>query len=208
MSSILKIKRTKGYSHVIWEHSLLSIFAFVGMYGLILFGPMFMGGRSRNRARNEDGNSFAAEIMFYFMEHLALVIGICILAVVLTNVYLLIKNTKNQYIVGIDVDDEELTFTITDLYFKKVEERIVPLSDVSFVLKSKFSDVEGKKQTLIFTDKRDKQTIGFIKPNHVIWSDQIRDIRKALKHLNSIGVEGSKVVGKDRTAMGNIFNSR
>lgn len=80
--------------------------------------------------------------------------------------------------------------------------------DVSFLPKSKFSDVEGKKQTLTFFDKKNKKVIGFIKPNHVIWSDQILDVRRALKELTSMGIEGSKIFGKDRTVMGSTFNSR
>jgi hypothetical protein len=206
MGSLLKIKRTKGYSHVIWEHALLSVFAFTGMYGLLIFGPLLMGGKSRSRSHT-DGNGLGAEIMIFLMENTAIVLVVCAMSVVVTNIYLLVKNTKNKYIVGIDVDNEQLTFIITDLYFKKVEKRTVSVNDVSFLLRTKFSEVAGKKQILKFFDKKNEKVIGFIKPNHVIWSDQVLDIRRALKELNSMGIEGSKIVGKDNTAMGNIFKS-
>lgn len=186
----------------------MSIVAFSGMFALLFFGPLILGGKNRHGRHGSDEDSLAGSIIKWVVENPEMVIAICCVGVIVMNIYLLVKNTKNKYIVGIDLENDTLFFKITDLYFKNIEKVSISVSSVTFTIINKTSDMEGKTQSLRFNDIRTDELIGMIKPRHVIWSDQFNDVRRACKKLSEIGVVGIKKNGKSSSTVGDLFKPR
>ncbi len=180
MKQLLEIPRPLKNGFIIWEHTLKSVVAFVGTFAMLFFGPMMLG--SRHRVNDVD-DRLAVKFVLYILENPGVHIGLSVLAVLLTNVYLLRKNRKMRYVVGIALDEEIISFELTNLYYSKKSRIELPLSDFEFSIETKVSEINEKKRKIIFNNKMNQSNIGFIDPDHLFWSDHLIKIRNVIKEL-------------------------
>lgn len=166
-----------------------SVFAFAGMFALILFGPMFLESRAR-RGRMGDGKGPAYDFLIYMLSHPEAQYLTCCLAVVAYNLYLVFKNTRKKYVVSLCLEDETMEIGLTNLYYKNTVIERIPVSDLSYTIESKTSkDNNEKKQTLKFLNRSNGTVIGLIKPKHFIWNENILMVKNALRELAYLGVQ-------------------
>lgn len=186
MNVVLEILKPKSNSFILWEHLLKSAVAFVGTFAMLFFGPLMLG--SRNRSGNSE-NSLSYIIIEYFIEHPEVKIGISVLALVAMNIYVFVKNQKVNYIVKIASDANVINLTLTNMYFSKMKQIEIPLSDFEFYLESKVSDNTEKKQKLVFKRRSENNTIGEINPKHFFWADHLLQVRNVMHELKTYRVE-------------------
>ena len=91
MKTLLEIKKPSSKSFIVWEHVLVSAVTFTGTFILLFFGPMFLNSRSRN---HDSSNDPGISIIEYLFNHPAVYFGLTVLAVIIANVYIFIKNQK------------------------------------------------------------------------------------------------------------------
>lgn len=179
MKKLLDIPKPQSNSFIIWEHLLKSAVAFIGTFALLFFGPMMLG-RS-TRVNGEDGLSF--KIVQYLIEHPEIQVGLSILAILIANFYILIKNKKIKYIVKIEQDEKAIILHLTNLYYTKSRLIEISNSDFEFYFKNSVTQDNEKRQTIVFNKKRDNKTIGEINTKHFFWSEHRIQIMKVINEL-------------------------
>ena len=205
MKSILQIHKPENSSHIIWEHLIKSALAFSGTFALLFFGPLLLSAKSRRRPYRDEDTSLELDIISYLLEHPEVQIGLCILAVIIYNVYIISKNSKRKYAVSISQDGDNLSIGISNLYYKTVTEHRLPIKDLAYEIKTKTSDAGEKQSTLRFIDRSKNREIAIIKPSHILWSKQIRDIRDSLKKLDSLNVIREEHNSTYTSVLGSLF---
>jgi hypothetical protein len=202
MKSILDIRKPKNAIHIFWEHLIKSALAFTGTFAVLFFGPLILS--SRRRVGRDSENDPGLNFIEFMFEHPEIQIGACILAVLIYNVSIAIKNSRKKYVVGLQLNQSELSIKITNLYYKEVETISTPLENLEYIIRTRNSDDGDKQSSLEFVNKETSTTIGLIKPSHIIWSDQIPAIRSALSELRKLGVE-KKVQKSNHRSLGGAF---
>ncbi len=180
MKTLLEIKKPSSKSFIVWEHVLVSAVTFTGTFILLFFGPMFLSSRSR---KHDSSNDPGISIIEYLFNHPAVYFGLTVLAVIIANVYIFIKNQKTNYIVKIERDEQQIRFELTNLYFSKHQLQVLDLNNFEFYFESKVSQDDDKQQRIIFRNKTENLTIGEIIPKHFIWNEQILKLKAALSEL-------------------------
>lgn len=195
MKTILKINKPKNSAHHVWEHLLGSVLAFVGAYFFLIYSGFEL-------SQMENEKNFGE----YLLEHPFNLISISLLVVIGYNCYLILRNTRKNYIVTIEVGGELIRFDLTDLYFRKTKSIEFPIKTIGYEIHTKQSDGDGKNSTLIFISNQDIKVVGIMKSNYIIWNDQLLDIRNALIELANLGVVKKKHKTSYRYFLGFVFN--
>ena len=195
LKTILKITQPKNSAHHVWEHLLGSVLAFVSAYIFLIYIAAKL---SQTDSEKNLGESL--------IEHPINMISISLLVVIGYNCYLILRNTRKNYIVTIEVEGELIRFGLTDLYFRKTKLIEFPIKTIGYEISTKKSDGYGKNSTLIFIKKKDIKVFGIMKSNYIIWNDQLLDIRNALIELANLGVVKNKHKTSYRYFLGFVFN--
>ncbi|MEO1417884.1 MAG: hypothetical protein AAFW00_21550 [Bacteroidota bacterium] len=154
-------------------HIIMSVWAFVGTYALLFFGPILL---------LDD-----IELSAYFLDHPPLKFGLCLAVVVLFNLFIVIRNSRKQHIIGLVYREEtkDLLFELINLYSRSSRQVIFPLSEVSWERKKvSIYGLESKK-ILIFKHKSEK-VFARIDPSLNPWEQRKKDIREGMKKLIQI----------------------
>ncbi len=186
MKTLLEIPKPKSNSFIIWEHVLKSAVAFAGTFALLFFGPIMLGAR-RKGGDSEDSLSYNA--VEFILNHPEVHVGASVLAVVIMNLFILVKNRKIKYITKIGIDEDKVQIELVNLYFTRRNQISIPKSDFDFYIKSSVSDDNEKKQTIIFRNTRESRVVGEIKPSHFFWSEQIIQLRNMIGELKDYRAE-------------------
>jgi len=186
MNTILEIKKPSSKSFIVWEHVMISSVTFTGTFILLFFGPMFLSSKSRN---HDSSNDPGISIIEYLSNHPVVYFGLTVLAVIIANVYIIMKNQKTKYIVKIEQDDHIMRFELTNLYFTKFERKELEKNDFEFYFETKVSQDEDKQQRIIFRNKTANSTVGEIIPKHFIWNEQIIRVKNLLIELQAFKVK-------------------
>jgi hypothetical protein len=205
MNSILKIHKPENTVHILWEHILKSALAFTGTFALLFFGPLLLSGKSRSRHHGNTDNDPGLLFIKFIIEHPEIQFGVSILAVLIYNLIIIKNNSKKNYAVSIDIDNYMVIIGKTNLYYKEVENVSLPLENLTYTLVTKTSDAGEKQSTLRFIDKTNRKIIAAIKPSHIIWNNQVRDIRLALRELDSLGVNKDEHNSTYTSVLGSLF---
>lgn len=156
--------------------------------------------------RHDSERAEKANWILQVFENPLYLVASCLLVVIGYNCYLIIRNTRKNYIVTIEVEGELIRFGLTDLYFRKTELIELPIKAIGYDIRTKQSDSDGKKSTLIFINNQDIKVVGIMKSNYIIWNDQLLDIRNALIELANLGVVKNKHKTSYRYLLGFVFN--
>lgn len=186
MKKLLQIDKPKRNTFIIWDHVIKSAVAFVGTFALMFFGPMFLGGKRRRSGDYE--NSLSYQLIVYINEHPEVHVGASILAVIVYNIYLVIKNSKSKYISSVSVSESEVILGRTNLYFSKFEEIIVPIQNFQFILEKKVNSSNEKKSIIIFKDINQSKEIGRILPDHFAWEEKLIQIKNMIAELKEFRI--------------------
>ncbi len=201
MQNILKIKKPTNSSHIVWEHLLKSVLGFTGTFALLFFGPMMLSARTHSR----DSDSFGIQIIQFLFTHPEVQISLCILAVLIYNIIIFTNNSKFKYLVRIDLDEKLINIGVTNLYYKTVKYIYVTQEELEYEVITNTTDIGGKESILNLIDKKTRTIIATILPTHIIWCDQLRDIKFALSELKKIGIsKTTKSVVKKSLLLGLI----
>lgn len=141
---------------------------------------MFLSSKSRN---HDSSNDPGISIIEYLFNHPAVYFGLTVLAVIIANVYIFIKNQKTTSIVKIELDEQQIRFELTNLYFSKQQFQALDLNNFEFFFETKVSQDDDKQQRIVFRNKAENSTIGEIIPKHFIWNEQILSLKSALSEL-------------------------
>ncbi len=179
MKKLLETPKPQSNSFIIWEHLLKSAVAFIGTFAMLFFGPMMLG-RSRS-VNGEDSLTF--KFVQYLIEHPEIQIGLSVLAVLITNFYIFIKNKKIKYIIKIEQDEKTIRIELTNLYYTKSKQTEIPKSDFEFYFKNSITQDNEKRQTIVFNNTRDNKIIGEINTKHFFWSEHSLQLRKVINEL-------------------------
>jgi hypothetical protein len=201
MKTILKINKPKNSIHHVWEHLLGSVFAYVSTYLFLIYAILHLIADRHGSERAEKANW-----ILQVYENPIYLISSCLFVVIGYNCFLIIRNTRKNYIVSIEVGEEFIRFGLTDLYFRKTESIELPIKTIGYDIRTKQSDNDGKKSTLIFINNQDIKVVGIMKSNYIIWNDQLLDIRHALIELANLGVVKNKHKTSYRYFLGFVFN--
>lgn len=183
--TILNIPPPKNKTFIVWEHAMKSAVAFIGTFAMLFFGPMLLEARSRDTSTD----SLGAQLVFYLIDHPEVQFGLSILAVVICNVYLIWRNRKMKYIVGITKDDNVLELQLTNLYYSKTTPIQVDLTNVEIKLESKVSSSNEKKQRIFFRRKNDTAIIGEMDLRYLFWSENLPQLKFMLQELEAYRVK-------------------
>ncbi len=156
--------------------------------------------------RHDSEPTERASWVLQFIENPLYLVSSCMIVVIGYNCYLIIRNTRKNYIVTIEVEEELIRFGLTDLYFRKTKSIELPIKTIAYEIHAKQSDGDGKKSTLIFINNQDITVVGIMKSNYIIWNDQLLDIRNALIELANLGVVKNKYKTSYRYFLGFVFN--
>lgn len=204
MKIILDIPRPIGVKHIFWEHAMKSVFAFLGMFALLFFGPLLLEGKTNRHSQSND--DLPIQFLFYMIEHPEIQYLLCFLAVLVMNLHIIYKNSRKNFIVKIEVNDTQVKFSKASLYYRKIEEQKIKTTQLEFLIKTKTSDADEKKQTLQFINKSNGRIIGIIKPSHHLWNDQLIQIRTALYTLKNLGISKKNTISNYTSVLGSLFN--
>ena len=113
-------------SYMVFEGLIVFVFTVVAGYCLFVFGPLFLGRKSRqNRDTTQD-------LSIYIIEHqIVLIIGLVILGTLLS-IYSLTRKRK-QHIVYVSLDDQFITVKTRKIYGTEIKESVIPISDFNIV---------------------------------------------------------------------------
>lgn len=207
MKRILQITKPSSSIHILWEHVLLSALAFTGTFALLFFGPLLIAGKTQSKTLQSSDSDSMQDLILYIVKHPEFSIGLSIFAVVVTNTYLFIKNSKKHYVVSVELDNENIILGKTNLYYRATETISIPLKQLALQLISNKSDSGEKKSSLVFLNSEDNKPLGCINPSHIIWSKQINEIRQAIVEIETLGVPKNKLNKTRRSFIGFLFNS-
>mgnify|MGYP003648720552 CR=1 FL=1 len=201
-SHLLTIPLPKDKSHIFWEHAMKTVFAIVGTFALMFFGPMFIAAGSSKTRANDD---LALNFVGFFLERPALQFSICFIVAIIYNILVYRKNKKANNIVGIKIHDQTVELEMNNLIFNHPTQITIPLNQLAINIVSKSNDFSGKTKTLGFIDTTNGKSIGCIKADHFIWNKHVKAIRSALVALNKLGVEIKKVSKLSPSIMESVF---
>jgi hypothetical protein len=198
----LKIAKPKDKSFILWEHLLKSAVFFVGTYALLFFAPLFLDAKTHDSNRSE---GIGINIFFFLNKHPEIQLGICLIAVIFINLYVIKKNSSIKYITQIEHDSATIYFQITNLYFTKNQNINIPLTEFEFYFEHTITGNNQKKQKIIFKNSVNNQTIGEINPDHFFWSNHKIQIRNMMEDLNEYRKPTMHTESKSN-GIGSIFN--
>lgn len=205
MKNLLKIHKPENSVHILWEHLIKSALAFTGTFALLFFGPLLLSGKSRSRHHGNNDNDPGLLFIKFIIEHPEIQVGVSVLAVLIYNLIIIKKNISRKYAISVDISDDTVIIGKTNLYYKDVANASLPLKNLTYEIATKTSDAGEKQSTLRFIDKTNREVIAIIKPSHIIWSNQVRDIRNALKELDSLGVKKEEHNSTYTSVLGSFF---
>lgn len=185
MKTLLFIPKPESNSFIVWEHTLKTVVMFVGTFAMLFFGPMFLEGRSHRSGENGLGYY----IVTFLIENPSIQIGLSVLAAFIYNVYTIIVNRKVQYVIQVDVTEEMAEIHLTNLYYSKVKVVRLPLTELSYMIDSKVTRENEKKQKIKFMNHKTLETIGIIDTKHFFWADKLREIKSMILELKSLEVK-------------------
>lgn len=158
-----------------------SAVAFIGTFAMLFFGPMMAG--SRNRGMDAE-NSLSYKIIHYLIEHPEVQIGLSVVAVVITNCYILIKNQTVKYIVKIEFDERAIRMELTNLYYTKRKQIEIPATHFEFYIENSVTGDNEKRQKIVFRNTVDQSIIGEINTKHFLWSEHLLQLKNVILELN------------------------
>lgn len=180
MKQLLKIQKPSSNTFIIWEHILKSVVFFVGTFALLFFGPLMLGAKSRWK---NGENSFNMNIIEFLLTHPIVYFGASVIAVILCNLYIFVKNKKMKYVVGVKIDNDIIEICLTNLYFSQERKVELSLSDFELNIEQRETEFKEKNQTLIFKNSKTKDIIGKINPKQAIWEDKLIEVKSMLVEL-------------------------
>ncbi len=184
MKQLLKIPLPGNATHIVWEHLLKSAVAFVGTFALLFFGPMLLTSKRHHRHSEFDPG---LSLVKFILEHPIVHFGGSALVMIITNIILIRKNRRVDYVIGMETDEKEIRLHLTDLRCKRQKSLQLPIALLGCTIRTKITD-DDKKRTLIFSNTATKNPIGTILPDHIIWSEHTIQLRNMLKKLDQLGI--------------------
>ena len=183
--TILEIPPPKDNKHIFWEHTMKSVYAFVGMFALLFFGPLMMEGRRRG----DKGEGPGAHFLHYMVDHPEVQFAVCAAAVIAYNIYVVFRNSPTKFVVSIRIKDDLIEVGLTNLYYKKVITKSVQLSDFYYVIDTQKVGEKEKKQTLKLIDGSTSNVIGIIKPSYFIWEKHLTQLKGAIQEMKKLELD-------------------
>jgi hypothetical protein len=184
LKTLLSIPRPESNGFIVWEHTLKTAVMFVGVFVMLFFGPMFLDARNRS---GENGPGYY--IITFLIENPLVQIGLSAFAALIYNIYTIFVNKKVQYVVRVDVIEDMAEIHLTNLYYSKLKVIQLPLADLSYVIDTKVTGDNEKRQKLKFNNHRTLETIGIIDTKHFFWADKLRDLKSMILALKALQVQ-------------------
>ena len=175
---LLSIERKQNILLIVFEHVLKSIFGFLAIYCLTIFGPSIIGRRSSS-------TELASEIFNYLVDHPLLHIGLGVMGAIGYNIYTLYHKKQKCYAVEVKLSKGMLTIGLTDLYWGAVDYKTIPVSNVRCEVDSNpWNMFEGGKK-LNFIDHNNR-VIARILPKHWIWHNDKYEVYACVNKLKEL----------------------
>jgi len=193
--SILKIEPPPNISHIVWEHAMKTVIAFIGTFSILFFGPLFLSASSRDQSYGKEGTTdWSINFLGYLIEHPEVQIGICAAVVLIYNGWIIFKNSKRNAVISIENLGSTLKFGLTNLYYRKVS--FLEINIDAITLESHVKSLESDEWTeLRFNNKKTGEIVGIIRPQHVLWTNKIKELNAALRMLDKLDI-GCQIIKK------------
>jgi hypothetical protein len=176
MDTLLEIESPKRNTHLLWEHALGSTVSFVGTYAVLFFGPMIL-----TSTRNTK-ETIGFKVFTYWIEHPYHQIFLSIIAVLVFNIYTIVKNSqRNIVVVKVMNDNENVILELTNYYFKKYETKTIPITDFDIKFEKKSTIFNNDVKRLIFWDTKNKEVVAKLDPDCWIYEGKTKDLMQLLK---------------------------
>ncbi|WP_159038551.1 hypothetical protein [Brumimicrobium mesophilum] len=202
MKTIFDIPKPKNSSHIIWTHVTTSVITFVGTFALIIFGPMFLGAKTRL------GNSktSALNIIGWMSENPEITYLICFMVAVIANIYIYWKNSKCKFVQKISIVENRVHFQLIDLMFKKSVDYSIPINEFEIKLKSEKEGEQLKTKKISFYKLNQGKPFAEILTRHIIWEKHVLKMKTLLKALHNSGATINRSSRDKKSLMSNLFN--
>lgn len=188
-------------SYIIWEHVVKTVFALVGTFALLIFGPMIMGGRNTRHG----GGDTAIHILDFFMSNLWIQVLICCTVALVYNFKIYRKNNRVNYLISAEVFNDNIRLMTNTFYFNRPNEVIVAPFDLKVKILSKYNDVEGRYHFFEFIHQPKNEKICCIKSNTFLYENMPFKIRELIQELKKRGTKVEQHQKKHKSAFDTIF---
>jgi hypothetical protein len=176
---ILDVSSVFKKEYMIWDHAMKTVFAFIGTYAILMFGPMFASSGRRDSA---------TDMFEYLMiDHPEYSISIAFAVALILNLSTLSKNIKKVHLARITYHEgtKEFTFEMTNKYAGKPALKTISAVDLTYTIEKQNVFLMGPQKYIDFREK-EIYTVGRINYEREVFKKSRPAIMNALKQINKI----------------------
>lgn len=181
MKVLLNVKVPEKNTHVLWEHLLGSVTAFVFMYALLFFGPLFLEAKRSSRHLRDGSETIGGKIIVFFVENPEWQIAISFISVLLYNFWVIHKNRKSDVVKSIVLDDTKVVLTKCNIYFKKELQFEIDQQDFEIAYCDKPTRFNQNRKRLLLSRKTTGEQLAEINPDSWMYNKQKRKLKQLLE---------------------------
>ncbi len=193
MKTILQINKPESIAKLSKRQLVRSLLIFSVTFVTLFLLPMLGRTTSLSGRNLERRYERTSDWMEFLAENPLISVGICLLVVLLYNVFQHFKNRQKKYVRSIMIGNSTIIIELTDMYFTRNELISIPVNKLLCVIGVRNRSNQKKQHNVKFVNKITGETVALLPLYAETWFRQYLEIREALSKLSKLGVEHKEI---------------